>query len=366
MKQEHFLLLLLLVLGVNRTLFLNFKELRMKKVFVLAIIAAVFIFSCGKKSGGVKLTEGTPEYQLALDLSQKLPFLDPKENKVLVSTKNFDITSGEVVQVLKSNLGTRDQHLKAMDANRLKRIILDNAEKLAEKRVLLQTAQKANIAVSDAEFDSTLNLQYQQAGGEEKFLEFLKNSGIDIEYVKSEIKKGLTIQKYIDNKMEQESKITEKDIQTAYEGDKTATVRHILLKTQGKSDEEKQEIRKKMEDLLVRARNGEDFAKLAEEYTEDIGSKKNGGLYKDFARGMMVPAFEEAAFSVPVGEISDIVETTFGYHILNIIGRKKETKPLEEVREQIVEGLKRKRQAETYNNLIKRLKDEAELTVISF
>ncbi len=131
------------------------------------------------------------------------------------------------------------------------------------------------------------------------------------------------------------TKVTEKEIQKLYNEDKTASVIHILLMTQGKSDSAKIEIRKKMEVILERAKQGEDFAKLVEEYSEDPGSKNNGGLYKDFGRGDMVKPFEDAAFSVPIGEISDIIETRFGYHILKVIDRKKETQPLEKVQQQI-------------------------------
>jgi parvulin-like peptidyl-prolyl isomerase len=116
--------------------------------------------------------------------------------------------------------------------------------------------------------------------------------------------------------------------------------------TQGKNDVEKQRIRKKMEGILARAKKGEDFAKLAQKYTEDPGSKSKGGLYEDFGRGKMVKPFEDAAFSVPVGEISDIVETRYGYHILKVVDRKKETRPYDEVRDEIEKNLKKKQKNE--------------------
>ena len=72
-----------------------------------------------------------------------------------------------------------------------------------------------------------------------------------------------------------------------------------------------------MEGLLKRARAGEDFAKLAKEYSEDPGSKDKGGEYK-FPRGQMVPEFEAAAFSLGTNQVSDIVTTRFGYHIIKL------------------------------------------------
>ena len=117
-------------------------------------------------------------------------------------------------------------------------------------------------------------------------------------------------------------------------------MRHILLLTQGKTDQEKAEARTKIEDILAKAKAGADFAELAKQYSEDTGSKDNGGLYENFPRGQMVKPFEDAAFSVPVGEFSGVVETDFGYHILKVVDRKKETRPFEEVRAEIESRLK--------------------------
>ncbi len=98
---------------------------------------------------------------------------------------------------------------------------------------------------------------------------------------------------------------------------------HILLmtidpKTKAELSKELKEAKhKQIEDILKRARAGEDFAKLAKEFSEDPGSKDNGGEYK-FPRGQMVPEFEAAAFSLNTNQISDIVTTQYGYHIIKL------------------------------------------------
>ena len=148
--------------------------------------------------------------------------------------------------------------------------------------------------------------------------------------------------------------------------DKTATVRHILLLAQEKTEEEKQEIHKKMGEILSRAKGGEDFAELAKTYSEDTGSKENGGLYENFGRGQMVPPFEDASFSVPIGEISDIVETTYGYHIIKVIERKKETRPVEEVRAEIETQIRQKQQNDVYQELLDQMKEKVSFTIIEY
>lgn len=149
-------------------------------------------------------------------------------------------------------------------------------------------------------------------------------------------------------------------------------VRHILISTQPKPEAEdesdakdakdskaskdkkpadkpktltKDEARKKTQDLLDRARKGEDFAKLATENSDDPGSKDKGGEYDFFGHGKMVPEFEKAAFALKPGEISDLVETQHGFHIIKLEERRTSASPDadEKVRQQIVEKLKQEK-----------------------
>ena len=121
----------------------------------------------------------------------------------------------------------------------------------------------------------------------------------------------------------------------------------------------KTEARKKIEDVLAKVKAGEDFAALAKQFSEDLGSKNDGGLYQDFARGTMVKPFEDAAFSIPAGQISGIVETVYGYHILQIVDRKKETRPLDGVRTEIEAKIKQGRQIDAFSAYMTKLKEKA-------
>ncbi|MEK6323419.1 MAG: peptidylprolyl isomerase [Acidobacteriota bacterium] len=143
-------------------------------------------------------------------------------------------------------------------------------------------------------------------------------------------------------------------------------VRHILISTQPKEEPEpeatpkdsknkkpadkpkaltKEEARKKSQELLDRARKGEDFAKLAQENSDDPGSKDKGGEYDFFGHGRMVPEFEKAAFALKPGEISDLVETQFGYHIIKLEERRIAAAPAsdQKVRQQIIDKLKQEK-----------------------
>jgi len=330
----------------------------MKNVLTLILVLALMAVGCSKQGEAFKLAKGTPAYQLALDLSATLPSLDPEADFVIVSTQDFNISAAQVMQAIQDNMGAQAAQLKGMDQDQLKDIITQNAERMGERELLLSAAVDAGTKLEAGDVESALVDQYTRVGGEEQFLQMLTQAGVSMDHVKENIETDLLIQAYLDSQLEELTQVTEDEIQQVYETDKTASVRHILLLTQGKTDEEKTEIRKAMEDILARARAGEDFAELAQQYTEDPGSKESGGLYEDFGRGRMVKPFEDAAFSVPVGEISDLVETQYGYHILKIIERKRETRSFEEARSEIETQLRQGKQGTAVQEYIVRLKED--------
>jgi peptidyl-prolyl cis-trans isomerase D len=112
---------------------------------------------------------------------------------------------------------------------------------------------------------------------------------------------------------------------------------HILLKTDGKDEAA---VRKQAEAVLQEVKSGGDFAALAKKYSEDEGSKTNGGDLDYFGRGRMVPEFENVAFTLPPGQISDLVKSQFGFHIIKVIDKRAaSTTPLDQVRAQIQDQL---------------------------
>ncbi len=149
----------------------------------------------------------------------------------------------------------------------------------------------------------------------------------------------------------QEENITISDAQVLarYEKDKAAyqipeqrQARQILFKTEENSSAKEQAAQlKKAEEILARARAGEDFATLAKTYSEDPAGKDTGGELGTFARGRMIKEFDDAVFSMQPGAISDIIKTKFGYHIIQLEKiLPAVTQPLEEVRAAIVTQLK--------------------------
>ena len=124
-------------------------------------------------------------------------------------------------------------------------------------------------------------------------------------------------------------------------------VRHILIKTPlptpgGKEDEKAvADARAKADDVLKQLKAGGDFAKLAEKYSEDPGTAKKGGELDWIGRGRTVPEFEKAAFSLPKGQISDLVKSSYGYHIIQVLDKQEaHVKSFAEVKSEISEKVK--------------------------
>lgn len=114
-------------------------------------------------------------------------------------------------------------------------------------------------------------------------------------------------------------------------------VQHILFKTIGKTDAEVAEIKKQAEEVLAKAKHGANFEDLAKKYSQDDASKSKGGDLGWIVEGQTVPEFQQAAFSLPNGAISDLVKTQYGFHIIKVIDHEQaHTKSLDEVRSQIL------------------------------
>jgi peptidyl-prolyl cis-trans isomerase C len=145
---------------------------------------------------------------------------------------------------------------------------------------------------------------------------------------------------------------------------------HILLTTRDPAtgaelpDDKKAAKRQQIEALLKRARAGEDFAKLAQESSEDPGSKDKGGEYQ-FPRGQMVPEFEAAAFSLKTNQVSDIVTSSFGYHIIKLSEKIPAQKvELAKAAADIKEGLTRQALQKQFPDYIAKLKQAAGVEIL--
>lgn len=140
----------------------------------------------------------------------------------------------------------------------------------------------------------------------------------------------------------------------------TIRARHILIKTEpSASEEDKKKLKAKAEEVIAKLKKGDDFAKLASEVSDDPGTKAKGGDLDFFPKGTMIPAFEEAAFALKPGEISGLVETEYGYHIIKVEEKKEALlEPYEKIKEKVKEqALQEMRKAAVTDFVEKALKN---------
>lgn len=187
-------------------------------------------------------------------------------------------------------------------------------EKIIMERIVEKESKALNIEVTQEEIDAELNSYTVAMNGEEDFNKFLESNNMTKEFFIENLRKEILLEKhkeYIMKDLEVTEKETEKYFEEYEEDLVVVKASHILVKTEeeGKA-------------ILERLNSGEDFAKVAEEASIDQASATQGGDLGYFAKGQMIAEFENAAFALNVGEVSDLVKTEVGYHIIKLADKK--------------------------------------------
>jgi peptidyl-prolyl cis-trans isomerase C len=296
-------------------------------------------------------------------------------SEIVAKGKGFEIKRGQLDDALvsiKSTAVSRGQVIPPDQMTMFEQQVLD---RLIQLQVLLTKATDVDRTKGKETSDKRIEAIRTRAGSEETLNRQLKSVGLSPE----DLKKNMTDEATAEAVVERELKIsvTDADVKKFYDDnpakfEQAEMVRasHILLTTKDPNsateltDDQKKAKRKQMEGLLKRARDGEDFAKLAKEYSEDPGSKEKGGEYT-FPRGQMVPEFEAAAFSLKTNQVSDIVTTQFGYHIIKLNEKIPAKKvDFDKVSSDIKDYLKAQQTQKQLPEYISKLKKEAGVEIL--
>jgi peptidyl-prolyl cis-trans isomerase C len=297
------------------------------------------------------------------------------EDRVVAKAKGFEIKRSQLdldVIRAKSQVAASGRTLPPDQAAQLERQLLDQ---LITIKLLEAKATEADRAEGKATAEKRFTEAKTRLGSEEALKRQLKLMGISQEEMLAKWTESLTAEAVIKRELkinvtDAEARKFYDDNPSRFENPEMVRASHILLTTRDASsgtelsDERKAAKHKQMEDLLKRARAGEDFAKLAQEFSEDPGSKDKGGEYK-FPRGQMVPEFEAAAFSLQTNQVSDIVTTSFGYHIIKVnekIPARKEEYAT--VAANIKDDLARQAMQKELPGYIQKLKKEADVEIL--
>ncbi len=329
----------------------------MKRLTIISLTLIIFtLFYCNSSKETV-YKKGSPEYEFLTSTadSLNLPVLSPENTVTLITTNEFTIKNVDIMSELYSTFYNYKDRIKNLPQEHLKSLVQRIATQTAANKMFIAAAKEKDITVNESDIEAEMESITEKYGGKDNFEAALNENNIPRDQFREDVKSSLIVRTYISDYYYNNVSVPEEAIKKWYDNT-FATVRHILLMTQDKSEEEKEKIHTKMEQILKEAKAGKDFAELAEKYSEDPGSKDKGGLYEHFPRGQMVKPFEEAAFNIPVGSISDIVTTQYGYHIIKVIDRTQDPRPYEEAKKEIHSQLAQQENPNIYPQIVDSLK----------
>ena len=275
--------------------------------FIAAVLCAAALFGCqgGTSPSGTK-TEGK------------------NEGQVLAEVNGGSITTADFNRELK-NL---PEYLKAMaDTPEGRKEMLDT---MVIRELILQQATKDGL-----------------------------DKSADIEEKMKDLKKRLIVESFLKKKVESESQVSDADLQKFYEQNKEKfktgeqiRASHILVKTEAEA-----------KDILAKIKAGGNFEELAKKNSVDSSAAKGGDLGW-FGKGSMVPVFEKAALALKEGQVSDVVKSDFGFHIIKLTGKRPAgIRPLEEVKDQIKGAIMPTKQQEVFQKIKEELKKSAKIAI---
>jgi peptidyl-prolyl cis-trans isomerase C len=243
---------------------------------------------------------------------------------------------------------------------------------LVGTELLYQASKAKGFLAPDAAVENQMNTLRTRFGDQAQFEQALLAQGLTPEKLREGLTRDLTIQKFVETEIMAGVSVTDEAKRTFYQENaeqmkrpEQVRVSHILVMADQNAPAEERELaRKKSQDLLARLKKGEDFATLAGENSDDPGSRANGGELPWVSRGETVPAFEQTAFALAPGEISEVVETPFGFHVIKLAERREaRTLPYEEAEENIEQFLRQQAIREQVQSRVDALKAAAEVEI---
>ena len=296
-----------------------------------------------------------------------------------ISVKQYETNLALYKQSIESMYGTSiwdtevEKGVKYKD--KFKDLMLDQ---IIDMEIIYEQAKKDNLLPSEKEVNDSYKELKSSIDADEEYKKSLEKIGVTDEFLKEQQEQDLALQKFKDS-FDKETKVSDEEIQKYYDANEKdfykdeVKASHILISTVDESgnalsDAKKKEAKAKAEEVLKKVKAGEEFATLAKEYSDDKGSGSQGGDLGFFGKGVMVQEFEEAVYALKIGEVSEIVESQFGYHIIKLTDKVDEQQPVSEVEESIkttllndkyiqaIEKLRKEAKVEKNEDIIKKVK----------
>lgn len=302
------------------------------------------------------------------------PQVDPE--KVVVTVNGTAIREKQIAAECERRVASQSARMAAMgwpSDESSKKMMFDHyrdgvVDLLIERQLVTEKMKAANITATPADADARF-LEVVKGLGKtpEEAEQDIVKQGMTLDDVKKEIYWQVCVEKLYASKPENKA-VTEEDAKKFYDDNpqyfeqpEQVQASHILIKTEGLDDAKKAEAKTKIQGLLKEVKAGKDFAELAKA-NSDCPSKDRGGDLGLFGRGQMVKPFEDTAFAMKVGDVSDVVETQFGYHIIKLTDHKDAKKyTFDEMKSKITDELKRQKVGQFWAGYSTEMKNSAKI-----
>jgi len=289
---------------------------------------------------------------------------------VIARVDGETIDKGEFERAVRQLEAQAGGPVPAERRNEVYRQLLDQ---LVALKVLAHESTAKNVPVADADLEGRLAQIKGQFPNEQAFTAALAERQMTPDKLKKDIRQQMQAMKLVETEVGPTIAVTDADVAAFYQKNpdkfqqpEAVHAAHILIRLPEKADDAaKKKARAEAEAVLKQVKAGGNFATLAKQHSQDPGSAVNGGDLGFVPKGQTDPAFEQAAFALKPGQLSGVVETQFGYHIIKgFEHRTARTVPLEEVKERVGGFLKQQQMQEKTTAYINKLKEKAKLEIL--
>jgi len=351
--------------------------LKNRSIFGLVAVCVCLLMSAGCSGNEVVVTKEPVDATRKADLPRVDPPRDSSSGKVVNTI--VAIVNDEIVTLYEVNRESQPLIREAEKKSAIDEALRTNIrraalEHLIEKRLLDQKIKELNIKVSDEEIKQAIDDVKRQnnMASQEVLVSALSSQGLTFEQYRTQLQEQIEKLKLVSMEVRNKIQVGESEVREYYEANRaryseedTFRARHIFFRTSEKAPAE--EIKKSMTTalmVLAEAKSDRDFAELAKSYSEDPAARKDGGNLGTFKKGEMMPELEAAILNLKPGEVSELVYTPTGFHIVKLEERSTgKMKPFESVKAEIEETIYRKKSEERFSLWAKELRAKASIEV---
>jgi peptidyl-prolyl cis-trans isomerase C len=308
---------------------------------------------------------------LTLTLFDTSAGTNPEKEEKVASVNGVAILKKDLLWAVSSEeqrIITSGKALGSAERKILENNILDD---LINRELLFQESRKMSIIVTDPEVDAAYDSLIESIPRDIDINKMNEEMNLTETDIKEEFRRVMSIQKMLDKSLVYEKSVTEEEMKGYYDSNPERLIvggqvraSHILIKTDSKfTPKQKAHAKKRILEIKEKLDLGEDFSQMAKDHSEGPSRVKGGDL-GFFNRGQMAKAFEDAAFELEQGQVSDIIETNFGYHIIKLFERIPGKKlDYNNIRNQLEEYLKKEKVNQAQIVFIQKLKEKAKIRV---